>query len=105
MANQLSPCVYYAKDINGNDKAKWTKIGVAGAWAGPFPDARLNFYGSSCVGPYSWCSQVTLAGRAPTLDPASTGICEAFDFQFGCAAGDHTVTITIGMDRLAACGF
>ena len=29
MANPLSHYAYYAKDIDGNDKAKWAKIGAA----------------------------------------------------------------------------
>jgi hypothetical protein len=82
----------------------WSRTGT-GSWVGPEVDAYSNYYGTYCGGAYAWCSQYGFASRAPTLDPSQTGVCEAYDLLYGCLGGDTAVTITIGVDRLSACGF
>lgn len=77
----------------------------SGAWIGPLVDNNVNYYGSQCFGAYSWCSETGLAGRGPTVDPNHVVLCEARDAFYGCGDGTWTLSISVGVDRLAACGF
>jgi N-acetylneuraminic acid mutarotase len=82
----------------------WSRTG-GGSWTGPVADTYVNYYGAQCFGPYSWCSEVGLGGRAPTIDPDDELACEARDPWYGCGAGDVRLTIVVGAGRLAVCGF
>jgi len=82
----------------------WYRSG-AGEWTGPLADNYVNYYGSSCFGMNSWCSEVGLGGRAPTVNPADELTCEARDAFFGCGLGQWVLTIQIGPDRMSTCGF
>ena len=72
---------------------------------GPVADSYINYYGSQCFGPSSWCSETGLGGRVPAVDPDDELTCEARDAYYGCGSGDSLLTITIGGNRLAACGY
>jgi N-acetylneuraminic acid mutarotase len=82
----------------------WYRTG-GGPWNGPFADSYVNYYGSFCFGPYSWCSEVGLGGRAPVSDPDDELTCEARDAYYGCGDGTWSLTLTVGGSRAAACGF
>jgi hypothetical protein len=75
------------------------------AWTGPSVETHFNAYGDSCFGPYSWCSEILLDDRSLVANPADVGQCEANDLVYGCGDGTATLTITIGPDRVSACGF
>ena len=82
----------------------WYRSG-GGGWVGPVADSYINYYGSQCFGPSSWCSETGLGGRVPAVDPDDELTCEARDAYYGCGSGDSLLTITIGGNRLAACGY
>jgi N-acetylneuraminic acid mutarotase len=82
----------------------WYRAG-GGEWVGPVADTFVNYYGTSCFGPNSWCSEVGLGGHAPTVNPADELTCEARDAFTGCGWGQWGLTIRIGHDRESACGF
>jgi N-acetylneuraminic acid mutarotase len=80
---------------------KWYRE-EGGSWTGPVSDPFQNLYGINCSDAYAWCSEILLGGlHLPTIVPTEVGLCEVFD-NTDCGG---TLTITIAVDRLAACGF
>jgi len=83
---------------------RWTRV-EGGAWTGPDEGLYDNLYGEACFRPWVWCSEVDLGwGRSLGIDPVDVGYCEAHD-NLACGYGNWTLAITIGVDRLSACGF
>ena len=79
--------------------------GEHAGWSGPLNDPLDNHFGAACNGAYSWCSEDGLAGLALGIAPGDAGICEAFD-GVDCGFGlPWHFAITVGTDRLSACGF
>lgn len=81
---------------------RWVQTDGMGG-VGPLTDPHENLYGTGCELEYYWCSEVELDGRFAGVGPAETGICEAFDNT--CGDGTTSLSITVGSDRQAACGF
>jgi N-acetylneuraminic acid mutarotase len=81
----------------------WHRTGT-GPWVA-VTDTAFNVYGASCYGPWSWCSEYAYAGRSLLVNPADAASCEAADTLLGCVGGGAQVVITVGADRLSACGF
>ena len=88
---------------------KWRKAPITGnVWQGPDTASHLNTYGSACRGPGSWCSESFPTEPRIALDPAESA-CEVFDEATGQCGGSAgaswQVTLRIGPDQAAACGF
>jgi hypothetical protein len=84
-----------------NGWLKWYRSGSEG-WSDPISTPYPNHFGSACYLPYSWCGELGLNQKGLGVSPASPGLCEAFELGTGCGG---QLTITIGHDRLTACGF
>ena len=82
----------------------WHRTG-SDPWVGPFADETQSFYGLECISPYAWCPELGLGDRGIVVDPGHSGECEAWDFIYGCGGRVFTLTLTLGVDRLSACGF
>ncbi len=82
---------------------RWVQTDGAG-WSGALTDPHENLYGSACELEYYWCAEVDLDGHFAGVGPVESGICEAFD-GLGCGDGTMALSITVGRDRQAACGF
>jgi len=90
--------------MTGEGWSVWYRI-ANGEWIGPSPDYSVNYYGSRCFGVGSWCSEVGVGGRAPSVDPGNENACEARDAYYGCGDGSWTLELSYGPDRVAVCGF
>ena len=97
----LAPTTGSANSENWN---KWSRLG-AGTWLGPDTVARTNTYGDLCSSSYSWCLEPTLSGVEIVVLPDVTGQCELQLAGASCNADNWMLTIQVGLDRLAACGF
>jgi hypothetical protein len=73
-------------------------------WLGPTTASYPNYYGEACLGPYAWCPEYLLGDRGIVVWPSDSGDCEVLNIGSGCGAG-LTLTLWLGRDRLAACGF
>ena len=82
---------------------KWTREGAA-AWSPPVTTGQNNWFGDSCTGAWSWCPEAGLGGHTLGIAPGEPSICELFD-DIECSDGTWGMTVRIGVDRLAACGF
>jgi len=82
---------------------KWHRT-EGGIWIGPDTSAYENLFGDDCAGAYSWCSEAGLGAHLPGIAPAEPGVCEAFD-NIDCGDGTWTLSIRVGVNRAAACGF
>jgi N-acetylneuraminic acid mutarotase len=82
---------------------KWHRT-QGGSWIGPDSAGYDNLFGDDCAGTYSWCSEAGLGGHIPGIAPAEPAVCEAFD-DIDCSDGTWTLSIKVGVNRVAACGF
>ena len=82
---------------------KWQRT-QGGSWIGPDRAGYDNLFGDDCAGAFSWCSEVGLGGHIPGFAPAESGVCEAFD-DIDCSDGTWTLSVRVGVNRTAACGF
>jgi len=83
---------------------KWSRIG-AGAWSGPDTSAGTNWYGASCSSPFAWCTEIAPSGFGLVVAPDLTALCEVEVTPGACSDGTWEMTIRVGVDRLATCGF
>jgi len=84
--------------------SKWSRPVFSG-WSGPDTAGYMNFFGSDCGSAGAWCSESGLGGLGLDIMPAETNTCEALDEAYGCGNGVWRLTIRVGVDRAAACGF
>jgi len=92
----------FGEEASGNWN-KWYRDEYS-AWLGPTLVSYPSYYGDFCLGPYSWCPEYLLGDRGIAVWPGDGGDCEALDVGSGCGPGD-TLTLWLGRDRFAACGF
>jgi len=75
------------------------------AWTGPQPTFDESVFGDQCSGPYSWCPELELTERNIVVAPGDGAQCEAQDLPSGCGDGTWVLAVSIGADRMTACGF
>jgi len=82
----------------------WHRL-EGGDWTGPLSTFNDSYFGNQCLGAYSWCPEVLLTDRAAVVAPSEGAACEAQDLTLGCGDGTWVFTVSIGPERMTACGF
>ncbi len=82
---------------------KWYRP-PGGGWTGPFDISSVNFFGTSCSAPYSWCTEWGFGDLFLWIDPAATTTCELSNDSLGCGNGGR-LRIRVGPTRITTCGF
>lgn len=82
---------------------KWYRTGTGGAWTNT-TSGFTNYWGTSCGGVYSWCSEWGMGGHNLAIMPAQTAGNECYS-TCGYNNGSGYAKIRFAPTRLAACGF
>ncbi|MGL1888887.1 MAG: discoidin domain-containing protein [Reichenbachiella sp.] len=83
--------------------SRWTQA-EGGAWSGAVTTASDNDYGvGTSTADYSWCIDKAIGGKNLCTAPGDADDSELF--VNGATGTDYTLTIKVGANRMAVCGF
>jgi len=82
----------------------WYRVD-GGAWTGPLATLNDSYFGDQCLGAYSWCPEVLLSDHNLAASPGDGATCEARELLAGCGDGTWVFAVSVGPDRMTACGF